>query len=632
MGFARKVWKLLVAIKDGLVLLFLLLFFAGLYAALSWRPAPAQVTDGALLVSLDGVVVEEPQRIDPWAAFSPMGAATKEHRAADVIRAIEGAADDDRVKAVVLDLDFFLGAGQVTLSDIGRALDTVRAADKPVLVHAIAYTADSAQLAAHGSEVWLDPMGGALLAGPGGSYLFWGDLAERLDVNVHVYKAGRYKSAVEPYTRSGFSDDARQDIEAALTGIWEVWLGEMAKARPDARLDGLIQDPAGAIAAAGGDPAKAALASGLVDKLGTREAFGARVRELVGEDAENPDDPTAFAHTAYASWIEAEPAETGGKPIGVVTVAGTIVDGDAGPGTAGGDRIAALLDDALDDDLAALVVRVDSPGGSVVASERIRQAILRHKEKGIPIVVSMANVAASGGYWVATPAEAIFAEPATITGSIGVFGVFPTFENALERFDIHADSLRTTPLSGQPDLIGGVTPEMDATLQAQAAHSYTMFLGLVGRARKLNEARVLTIAEGRTWTGGAARQVGLVDRFGGLDDALAYAAKRAGLAQGEWHAEFLADETDWLERLVADWNGADEDDDAQVRAGLAEVMAARRNATLAAIGEDLALLIERPSLQARCMTCPPPARLLRVEAETPRWLQAARLLLRDRVD
>lgn len=623
MSFARKVWKFLVAVKDGLVLLMLLMFFGLLYAALSYRPTPASVTEGALLVTLDGVVVEEPQAIDPLSLIVPMQAATREHRAADVIRAIEGAASDDKIKAVALDLDYFLGAGQVTLSDIGRAMDKVRAAKKPVLVHAIAYSADSAQLAAHASEVWMDPMGGALLAGPGGTYLFWGEAADKYGVNVHIYRAGRYKSAVETYSRSSFSDDARSDIGGALDSLWEQWRGEVARVRPKAKLDKLISDPAGAIADAGGDPAQAALKSGLVDKLGSRKDFGAHVASIVGEDDDLPDDPAAFAHTSYETWLRASPAKKPGKSIGVVTIAGTIVDGDAGPGTAGGDRIAEILDDALDDDLAALVVRVDSPGGSVTASEVIRQSILRHKEAGIPVVVSMGNIAASGGYWVATPGDAIFAEPSTVTGSIGVFATIPSFENTLGRFSVRTDSLGTTPLSGQPDVFGGFSEQMDAVLQAQVTHSYDTFLELVQESRKIDRAKALTLAEGRTWTGGSARQVGLVDRLGGLDDALAYAAKEAGLDDGEWHASYLKEKPDPLTMFVQDLTAPKEE---TVRVGLPELLVAHRNARLSSVVEDVESMIARPTIQARCTTCPVPARLLSVQADTPRWLRAAEML------
>ncbi|MBB3989061.1 signal peptide peptidase SppA [Croceicoccus naphthovorans] len=625
MSFASKVWKLLVAIKDGLVLCFILLFFLGLYAALSYRTPAAKVHDGALLLSLSGVVVEEPQAVDPFAFVSPLGSVTQEHRAADVVRAIEGAATDDRIKVVVLDLDFFFGGGQVTLGDIGEAMDKVRAADKPVLVHALAYTADSTQLAAHASEVWLDPMGAAMIGGPGGSYLFWGGLAQEYGVTVNVFKAGRYKSAVEPYTRTEFSDDAKQDLNGVLSAIWSEWGDEVAKARPKAKLAALIADPQAATDAAGGNPAQAALNSGLVDKLGTWEEFEDRVAELAGdnEDAGTADIP--FAHTAYQDWIEAEPMKTGGKAIGLVTVAGTIIDGEAGPGTAGGDRIAALLDDALDDELAALVVRVDSPGGSVTASERIRQAILRHKAKDIPIVISMGNIAASGGYWIATSGDAIFAEPATITGSIGVYGVLPTVEGTLRKFGVGVDSLGTTPLSGEPDVYAGLSPEFEAAMQGQVRSSYAQFRELVGTSRKIAPERVFELAEGRSWPGGAARQVGLVDRLGGLDAALAYAAQQAGVEGDDWHVERIESKPEGLAAFLSGLTGAESETEAR-RADVAGIFAARRDAAILTAFNDFGSLMAGSPVQALCTTCPVPLRMVQTEQRGPQWLRALRLL------
>lgn len=625
MSFARKVWKLLVAVKDGLVLLFMLMFFGALYALLSMRPAPHEVREGALLVKLDGVVVEEPQAVDPLALIVSRGVPTREHRARDVIRAIDGAAKDDKIKAVVLDLDYFLGGGQVTLTEIGDALDRVRTAKKPVLVHAIAYTADSMQLAAHGSEVWLDPMGGAMIAGPGGRATFYGGLADRLGVKVHVFKAGLYKSAVEPYTLTRFSDPAREDLVGLFDAMWTTWQDDVGKARPRAQVARMANDPVAAIRATNGDPARAALALGLVDKLGTREAFAARVRQIVGKDSDAPDDPAAFASTGYEVWGKANKPASAGKAIGVVTIAGNIVDGDAGPGTAGGDRIADLLDDALSKDLAALVIRVDSPGGTVTGAERIRQAILRHKEKGIPIVASMGNLAASGGYWVTTPATTVFADPSTVTGSIGVFLVVPTFEDTLAKVGVTQDDIATTPLAGQPDIIGGFSPEMDEVLQAQTLNVYDQFLSIAGTARKKSREQMLQLAEGRVWAGGPARQVGLVDRFGGLDDALALAAAQAKLNDGEWHAEFLEAKPTAFEEFVQSLASPDE---ASAPVTLAQFAVARRNAMLGATLADLTRLMGTAAIEARCVVCPPQVRLMRNEADVPGWLAAFEALAR----
>lgn len=606
MAFARKVWHLLVGIKDGLVLLFMLLFFGLLFAALSYRPAPTVFEEGALLLTLDGVIVEQPQDVDPFAALFAGGAPTREHAVGDVVRAIEGAADDDGVKAVVLDLGMFLGGGQTHLSRIGDALDKVRAADKPVLVHALAYADDGMQLAAHADEVWVDPMGGAVVAGPGGTNLFYADLIDRLKLNVHVYKAGTYKAAVEPYTRSSLSPEAEQDRRALYDALWEEYTTEIAAARPKADISLMANDPVALFESVGGDSAKAALAAGLVDKLGSREAFGDRVAEIVGVDEAEEDYPGSFAGSDYELWLDSNPVETPGKAIGVITVAGTIVDGEAGPGSAGGETIATLLNDALDDDLAALVVRVDSPGGSALASEEIRRAILRHKANDIPVVISMGNVAASGGYWIATAGDTIFAEPSTITGSIGVFAVVPTLENTLSDWGVDTDGIRTTPLSGQPDILGGFTPEMNTILQSGVESTYDRFLGLVGQSRNIDRARLENdLAGGRVWAGGVARQVGLVDRFGGLEEALAFAANAAGIEGDDWHAEYIAPEPDPFEEFLASMTSGEEE---ARRTDMFALAGQGRDNLLAVLSRDVAILTGQGGVQAMCLQCAPPTR------------------------
>ena len=395
MGFAGKVWRLLVGIKDALVLILVLLFFWALYAVLTSRPSPAEVREGALLLKLDGFVVEERSEIDPLQALLATEAPVSEYQARDIVHALNTAASDDRIKAVVLDLELFLGGGQVHLQEIGAALDRVRAADKPVLTYATAYADDAMLLAAHASEVWVNPLGVAVVTGPGGETQFYAGLLDRLNVTANVFRVGTYKAAVEPYTRAGFSEEAKDNLRALYGALWEEWQANVKKARPRAQIARVVSDPVALVRNARGDLATAALRAGLVDQLGSRTTFENRVVELVGAD-EWSALPGAYPSTEFEPWLQANPRPTAGREIGVVTVAGQIVDGGAGPGTAGGERIADLLDEALARDFAALVVRVDSPGGSVLASEEIREALLRHKAKGIPVAVSMANVAASG--------------------------------------------------------------------------------------------------------------------------------------------------------------------------------------------------------------------------------------------
>lgn len=625
MSFAGRVWRLLVGIKDALVLIFMLLFFAMLFSILSARPSPGQVHEGALLLDLDGYVVEERSEVDPLETLLSQEAPIAEYPARELVQALNAAAEDDRIKAVVLDLSQFMGGGQVHLQSIAEAIDRVRAAEKPVLAYAFGYGDDGMMLAAHASEVWLDPLGGAIVAGPGGAHLYYGDMLRKLKVNARVYRVGTYKSAVEPFSRNSMSESARENYAALYGALWEEWKANVKQARPGIKIEQVTSDPAGWVEASKGDLAKAALAAGLVDKLGSRTEFGDRVAEVAGEDPWD-NRPGSFAATELAPYVSDSAPGKSGKAIGVITIAGEIVDGDAGPGVAGGDRIAELLDDALNDDLAALVVRVDSPGGSVPASEAIRRAILRHKAAGIPVAVSMGNLAASGGYWVSTPGDRIFAQPETITGSIGVFGVVPTFEGTAAELGINADGYRTSPLSGQPDLVAGFPPEVDRILQSSVEHTYANFIDMVGKSRKLPLDQVDTLAQGRVWDGGSARQLGLVDQFGGVDDALAWAAQKAGLEDGKWHAQYLGvagnSYDSLLRRLVRN---------SETRAGgdMFSLIARQQGQLKAHIAHDLERLMGTTSVQAYCLECPGQAGVGARSGTRAGWLEVIGALLHN---
>ena len=605
MKLVRGAWKLLVGIKDALVLLFMLLFFVGLFAMLSARPNPAAVKDGALVLELDGMIVEQPSQVDPFAAFGG-GETIKEYRMRDLVRALDAAKGDSRVKAVVLDLDRFMGGYPAAVAEVGAAIGRVRAAGKPVLAYATGYTDSSYLLAANASEIWVDPMGGTLFMGPGGSRLYYKGLIDKLGVTTHVYKVGKFKSAVEPYILTGQSPEAREANEALYGAIFGQWREAVAKARPKAQLAQTIAQPDAVVAAANGDIAKANLDAGLVDKLGDRLAFGKRVAEIAGADAGKPAG--RFKTIKLANWLEANPAKTGGDAIGVITVAGEIVDGKAGPGTAGGDTVSALLLKGLaEKKLKALVVRVDSPGGSALASERIRQAILQAKAQGLPVVVSMGSLAASGGYWVSTPGDVIFAEPNTITGSIGIFGIIPTFENTLAKIGVTSDGGQTTPLTGQPDVFAGINEPTGRILQSGIEQGYRRFIGLVAQSRKMTPQRVDEIGQGRVWDGGTARQIGLVDRFGNLDDAVAEAAKRAKLDPANVHALYLEKEPSWFEQLIAGFaagSGEEEEEAAPESGGdiYARIAANRRAVFGQALG-DAKRLAMGSSMQARCLEC-----------------------------
>ena len=598
MKLIRAGWAILVGVKDVLVLAFLLLFFELLYAILSWSPNSSGVTEGALLLKLDGTIVEQPAAPDPIPSLFGLERVATEHRLRDVTTALTRASTDDRIKVVVLDLDRFLGGGSVALTAVGEALDQVRRAGKPVLTYATAYTDGSYQLAAHGTELWLDPMGGALFAGRGGSALFYKGLLDRLGVNVHVYKVGNYKSAPEPYVRTAFSDAARDENRQLADTLFARWQEDVKTARPRFDVAAYAADPV-AVAERGPTLAQAALSLGAVDRLGGRRRFEARVAELAGSapaDADLPYRATSLAD--YAS--EADPVADGG--VAVVTVAGTIVDGTGGAGSAAGDTVAQTIERAVERDATkALVVRIDSPGGSVLASERIRQAVLLAKAKKLPVVVSMGNVAASGGYWVATAGDAIFAEPATITGSIGVFGVLPTFEGTLAKLGLTTDGVSTTPLTGEPNVLGGTSAAFDRISQAGVRDIYRQFLSLVAKSRRLTIARVDSVAQGRVWDGGSARQLGLVDRFGGLDQAVAEAARRASLKGTAARATFVEPEQTGLARLLG--AGFGEGAEAGMPPDWFGRQAWLRQEWTKAALLDAATLAGGGGVRAQCLTC-----------------------------
>jgi protease-4 len=599
MRFVRGVWKLLVGIKDALVLIFMLLFFGLLYAGLKAEPKP--VGQGVLMVDLDGTVVEQPSKPTASEFISGQENRLHEYRLRDLVAALDAAQDDDRIKAVALDLDGFLGGGQSAMSDLGAAVRRLRASGKPVAAYATGYSDDGYQIASNASEIWLNPLGAVVLAGPGRQNLYYKGLLDKLGITANVYRVGTYKSAVEPYIRSDMSPDARQAAQALGGALLETWREDVSKARPQAAIDAYMRDTAGAVAAAGGDMPKAALAAKLVDKVADRRGFEARLAELGGKD---DSAKGGFQRVKLDSYVDDAVDSSPDGPIGIVTIAGEIVDGKAPAGTAGGDSIAEAIEKGIRrNNLKALVVRIDSPGGSVLASERIRQAILAAKEKKLPVVVSMGSVAASGGYWVATPGDFIFAEPSTITGSIGVFGILPSFQGAMAKLGLGADGIKTTPLSGEPDLLHGPNAESAKLIQTGVESIYGKFLGIVATSRRKTPADIDRIAQGRVWDGGTARQLGLVDGFGDINDAVAKAAQLAKLGDERdvtylERPESLRDSI--LEMIAGEEEGSNPPD------AFASLKAAPETAILSAIAEVRSIL-SGPSIQVRCLECPPVA-------------------------
>ena len=620
MSFVRGAWRFLVGLKDALVLLLLLLFFVGIWAAMQMRGGARIPNGAALVIDLDGPVVDQASERSPFAAATRPVGGGNEIEVRNVVRAIDTARTDPRIKLIALELDTFIGAGQANLQAIGASLQAFRKSGKPVYAYATSYSDASYYLAAQANYVWLNPLGGVTLTGPGGTNLYFKRALDKLDVDINVFRVGKYKSFVEPFTRTAASPEAKAAEQALIDGVWRTYRDDVHAARPAVDVAAAVANLPARIAAAKGDFAREALDDHLVDTIGTRVAFGRAIAKVVGEG----DDRTPGAYNGVALDRYAGATKPGGSgpAVGIVYVAGNIVDGEAGAGTAGGDTIAKLIAKALtNSDIKALVVRIDSPGGSVTASERIREALGEARAKGLPVIASFGPVAASGGYWVSTAASEVFAAPSTITGSIGVFAVIPSFNRALDKLGIDTDGIKTTPFTGAPDILRGLTPESKILLQAGVENFYSRFTGLVAAARHLPQARVDEIAQGRVWTGADALNLKLVDHLGGLDAAVAAAGRAAKL--GDHPRTIDIEKTpSLLLQLIGQSLGIG-GQASVARDPFARITAASRARVLGAIGEAAAIA-SGATIQAHCLECASvsPARPADL-ARSAAWLDGA---------
>ncbi len=601
MALIKGFWHFLVGVKDFLVLLLMVLIFAAILAARSASDqAPTVADGGALIIPMEGFLVTEKQEVDPFALLSGP-APSGEIEVAGLIAAIERAKDDARVKSIVLDMDGFFGGGLADVQAVAAAISDFRAGGKTVHAYASAYFDDSWLIAAHADDIWLNPLGAVVIGGPGGSQLYFADALEKLKVDVNVFKVGTYKSFVEPYILNEASEPAAQARQALLDDLWGVFLQDAEAARPGSDLPAYIAALGDNVRSANGDFAQAALAAGLIDHIGTRTEFGDAMAKIVGRG--DDDEPGYFASTDYSIYRRDGRGilPDSGDAVAIINVAGSIVDGEAPAGTAGGESVSMLIEDAVaDDDVKAIVVRINSGGGSVTASEEIRQALLTAKAEGIPVIASFGNVAASGGYWVASAADEIYAQPSTITGSIGVFAILPTFERTLADLGINADGSGVTPYSGAPDILGGLNPQTEELFQLSVEDIYRRFTGIVAEARGMTVAKVDEVGQGRVWSGGAARQLGLVDRFGNLDDAIAAAEVKAGFEAGELRRVTMVRPKPIGIQIIEDLFEADR---AAAPRGYLDLAAARARLQLTAGLADAAQVVGGPATQVRCLAC-----------------------------
>jgi len=548
----KGVWIALDGLRKVLHLVLLLALFGVLLAA--GQSELPYVPDGAALVlSPQGYLVEEISG-DPLdrALSRATGGDRGETRIRDLVDIVDAARDDDRIQALVLELEDLEGAGLPLLQDLAKSIRWFRESGKKVYAYGEAFSQRQYFLAAQADEVYLDPMGYVLLEGYGYFRTYYRGTLDKLAVDINVFKAGSHKSAPEEWTRKDMSPEDREDARVWIGALWENYKADVGSARDldPALIQAYADEAAEGVRATGGDLAQYALARGLVDGLKTRREFEETVADVAGED-----EDTGYAAVdwqGYLHYVRSEEAlgRHGRGKIGVIVASGEILDGEHSPGIIGGDSLSRLLREAAsDEDLAAVVLRIDSPGGSIMASELIRREVADFRASGKPIVASMGTVAASGGYYIAMGADRIIAAPTTITGSIGVFAVIPTFQRTLEKIGVTNDGFGTTRLSGQTDLDRELGPESKQILQATVEHAYRTFVENVAHSRKRRPEEIESLAQGRVWTGADARAAGIVDELGGVDEAIAEAARLAGL-DDDYDVEWIEQDLSWRDALV----------------------------------------------------------------------------------
>jgi protease-4 len=498
------------------------------------RPLQAKT---ALVLDLEGTLVEQYTSAPIQRAINQAtgDGDAGEMQLRDLLRALELAKDDPKIDRVVLLTDGFQVAGFAALRELGAALREFRAGGKKIVAFGSGMEQKGYYLAAQADEVYLDPDGAVLLEGLGRYRLYYREaLQDKLGVDVHLFRVGEYKSAAEPYILDAASPESREADMFWMNDLWQRYLVDVAGARkiPVADLRAMIDALPERVQAAGGDLAKLALQNKLVDGLKTPH----EVEQLLAERGAYDQDEHSFRQIGMYPYLLQNRARTGllgGKgDVAVVVAQGSISDGDQPQGVVGGESTSELIRRAREDEqVKALVLRVDSPGGSVLPSEQIRREIALTQEAGKPVVVSMGNVAASGGYWISMNADRIYADPSTITGSIGIFGLWASAPRALDKIGVHSDGVGTTPLAGAFDLSRPLDPRVGMVIQSVIEHGYAQFIGKVARARDSEPAKIDAIARGRVWSGAQAKERGLVDELGGLAEAQAQAAKLAKLGK-----------------------------------------------------------------------------------------------------
>ena len=529
----KGIWKLITFVRVALVNLIFLLSIAVIYFVYfhSDTAPPTVPQQSALVLNLSGPIVEQSRYINPMDSVtgSLLGKdLPKENILFEIVETIRYAKDDDNVTGIVLALKELPEINLTKLRYIAKALNEFKASGKPIYAVGDFYNQSQYYLASYATKVYMSPDGGVLLKGYSAYSLYYKTLLEKLDVNTHVFRVGTYKSAIEPFIRDDMSDAAKESASRWLGQLWSAYVDDVSHNRQiDAKtfnpsMDTFLKE----LESVDGDIAKLAEKLGLVDELATRQQVRLELADVFGSDGQ--DSYNALGYYEYRATMLPD-MNSESHDVAVIVASGAIMDGKQPRGTVGGDTTAALLRQARNDDkVKAVVLRVDSPGGSAFASEVIRNEIEAIKQAGKPVVVSMSSLAASGGYWISMGADKILAQPTTLTGSIGIFSVITTFEKGLNDIGVYTDGVGTSPFSGL-GVTTGLTQGAKDAFQMGIEHGYRRFIGLVGENRGMDVDAVDKIAQGRDWTGQDAMQNGLVDEIGDFDDAIAAAASLAEL-------------------------------------------------------------------------------------------------------
>ncbi|EBC2881655.1 signal peptide peptidase SppA [Salmonella enterica] len=605
-GFFKWTWRVLNFVREmvlNLFFIFLVLVGVGIWMQIGNGSNSEQTARGALLLDISGVIVDKPSTNHRLGAlgrqlFGASSDRLQENSLFDIVNAIRQAKDDRNITGIVLDLKNFTGADQPSMRYIGKALREFRDSGKPVFAVGENYSQGQYYLASFANKIWLSPQGQVDLHGFATNGLYYKTLLDKLKVSTHVFRVGTYKSAVEPFIRDDMSPAAREADSRWIGELWQNYLHTVSANRqisPQQLFPG-AQAIIDGLTSVGGDTAKYALDHKLVDAL----ASSADVEKALTKQFGWSKTENNYRAISYYDYSLKTPADTGGT-IAVIFANGAIMDGEETPGNVGGDTTASQIRDArLDPKVKAIVLRVNSPGGSVNASEVIRAELAAARAAGKPVVVSMGGMAASGGYWISTPANYIVASPSTLTGSIGIFGVINTVENSLSSIGVHSDGVSTSPLA-DISMTKALSPEVQQMMQLSIEYGYKRFITLVADARKRTPEQIDKIAQGHVWIGEDAKANGLVDSLGDFDDAVAKAAELAKLKQ--WHLDYYQDEPTVLDMVMDSMTGS-------VRAMLPEAIQAMLPAplvsaanTVKAEGDKLAAFNDPQNRYAFCLTC-----------------------------